>query len=191
MMVLSGTFYLFLLFVMRASKISRDPDLGSPHTPKALKCAAAGGQILILAILAIPGVLLLRMHGMATAIVGALSVFAAGGAALLIPHHPLHRRAPKSPGSQTVFILTAVLFWGYLIQLGVATTTRFFPDAFVRGGKVVDARAWKGAGFRENMLPLVGLWYLVDPDAYYTEYVYDGKTVTKRLWAPDDDDDSP
>ena len=185
MMVLSGTFYLILLFVMRTWKISRDLDLGSPRASKGLKCAAAGGQILVLGLLAVPGILLLRMHGPAAAIIGAVVVVAVGLGALLVPHRPLHRRAPQTSGSRSVFLLAAVLFWAYLIQLSAASTTRFFPQAVVRNGRIVCRTAWKGAGFRENMLPLVGLWYLVGPDYYYTERPGDsGKTVSERVVMP-------
>ena len=188
MMVLCGTFYLFLLFVTRVRKISHDADIGSPRATTLLKCAAAGGHLFILGIMSVPGVLLLLLHGPAVAIIGAVAVAVVGVAAVLLPSRPFRRRAPNSPHSRAVFLMVAVLFWCYLIQLGIATTGRFFPKPIVRNGKVVCVTAWKGKGFRENMFPLIGLWYVISPKYNYTERIDpDGKTVTEQIYPPNGD----
>jgi hypothetical protein len=73
----------------------------------------------------------------------------------------------------TVWFVSALL-WLYVAQLIAAACLALFPVSVISpAGGEEDIMVWKGAGPDINRVPLVGIWSMIDPDAYH----YDEEAV--------------
>jgi hypothetical protein len=164
--ILGGVFYLSLLAIARGYRLGSDPD-ASRRQPRAMIAFALGMHVLAFLVLSIPGfVLLYAARGVSTAIL-TLAVFL-GGFALFAATVRRVRHEHRT-ARWRVFRAAEVLLVVYVLQLGAAATLRLVPHEVKADDGKAAVLKWKGMSRDFNVFPILGIWPMADPEAYYIE----------------------
>ena len=179
--LLAAMFYLLLLAFCRGRLIARRRRLlqGPPDTVMTiLVCLDMCLHVIAMVLWSIPGVFLVlvyvqpRLHQLAGLLV--MVTFAAILSTKLWRRAYRGRREPSADARKIAVVLT-VVFWMYFVQLSAAWVLRIVPAEVTRDSPGDPGTpVWKGRSMAAHVVPLVGFWAMMDPDAYYMEFAGDG-----------------